>query len=56
MHYRISEAIRSTSREDGQDLAEYSLILAFILAVAVFAVTALGLAVAGSFGSIVGSF
>lgn len=56
MHNLISELIRSISREDGQDLAEYALILAFILAVAVVAVTALGLAIAGVFGGVVGSF
>jgi len=56
MQYLISELIRNTSREDGQDLAEYSLILAFILAAAVIAVTALGIAIAASFGSILGSF
>jgi Flp pilus assembly pilin Flp len=56
MHNLISALIRTTSRENGQDLAEYALILAFILAVAVVAVTALGLAIAGTFGGVVGSF
>lgn len=56
MQNLISALIRDTSREDGQDLAEYSLILAFILAAAVVAATALGLAIAGSFGNILGAF
>jgi Flp pilus assembly pilin Flp len=56
MHNLIPALIRSTYREEGQDLAEYALILAFILAVAVVAVTALGLAIAGTFGGVVGSF
>lgn len=56
MHNLISALRQNVSREEGQDLAEYALILAFILAAAVVAVTALGLAISGSFGSIVGSF
>jgi len=39
--------------ESGQALAEYALILTFIAAVCVLAATALGLAIAGSFSSIV---
>jgi len=42
--------------ESGQALAEYSLILAFIAAVCVLAVTALGIAIAGGFGSILPAF
>ncbi len=41
-------------REEGQALAEYGLILALIAVVAVAALTALGLAVAGILGSITG--
>jgi Flp pilus assembly pilin Flp len=47
---------RIGSREDGQALAEYALILAFVFAVCVIAVTALGLAIAGGFGGIMGGF
>jgi pilus assembly protein Flp/PilA len=43
-------------REGGQALAEYGLILAFIAIVCVAALTALGLAISGGFGSITGSF
>lgn len=42
--------------DSGQALAEYSLILAFIAAVCVLAVTALGIAIAGGFGSILPAF
>ena len=42
--------------DEGQALAEYALILTFILAVAVIVVGLLGLAIAGAFGSIVPSF
>ncbi len=49
----LTRAVRS---EDGQALAEYGLILAFVFAVCVIAVTALGLAISGSLGSITGAF
>ena len=42
-------------REDGQALAEYGLLLALIVVVCVLAVTALGLAISGIFGGIVGA-
>jgi Flp pilus assembly pilin Flp len=42
--------------ESGQALAEYSLLLTFIAAVCLLAVTALGLAIAGGFGSILPAF
>jgi Flp pilus assembly pilin Flp len=42
--------------ESGQALAEYSLLITFIAAVCVIAVTALGLAVATGFGGILPAF
>lgn len=42
--------------EDGQALADYALILSFIFAVCVIVVGALGLAIAGSFSSILPGF
>ena len=48
--------IKRTNREDGQALAEYALIMAFIAIVCVAALTALGIAVSGIFGSVAGSF
>lgn len=53
---RMIRFMQRTDREDGQALAEYALILAFIAIVCVVAVTALGLAISGSFGSIAGGF
>ena len=43
-------------REEGQALAEYGLLLALVVVVCVLAVTALGLAISGILGGIVGSF
>jgi len=42
-------------REDGQALAEYGLLLALIAVVCILALTALGLAIQGTLGSIAGS-
>jgi len=42
-------------REEGQALAEYGLLLALIAVVCVAALTALGLAVSGTLGSITGA-
>jgi len=42
-------------REDGQALAEYGLLLALIAVVCILALTALGLAIAGTLSSITGS-
>jgi Flp pilus assembly pilin Flp len=42
--------------ESGQALAEYSLLITFIAAVCVLALTALGLAIAGGFGAILPAF
>jgi pilus assembly protein Flp/PilA len=57
---RINEARASltsrTAREDGQALAEYGLLVALIAIVCVLAVTALGLAISGILGGIVGAF
>lgn len=48
--------IERMNREDGQALAEYALILAFIAIVCVLAVTALGLAISDAFGGITPAF
>jgi pilus assembly protein Flp/PilA len=42
-------------REDGQALAEYGLLLALIAVACLAALTALGLAISGTLGSITGS-
>jgi len=42
-------------REDGQALAEYGLLLALIAVACLAALTALGLAIAGTLGSITGA-
>jgi pilus assembly protein Flp/PilA len=56
---KINEALVSFmsrfEREDGQALAEYGLILALIAVVCLIALTALGVAVSGTLGSITGS-
>jgi len=49
---RLASCVRC---EDGQALAEYGLLLALITVVCVLAVTALGLAVSGILGGIVGA-
>ena len=43
-------------KEEGQALAEYGLILAFIAAVTVLALTALGLALAGQLGAFAAAY
>jgi len=48
--------ISRLDREDGQALAEYGLILAFIAIVCVLALTALGVAVSGVLGGVAGAF
>ncbi len=45
-----------SSAEDGQALAEYGLLLALIAVVCIAALTALGLAISGTLGSLTGSF
>ena len=56
MNGLIAALSRRISNEDGQALAEYALLLAFVFAACVIAVTALGLAIAGGFGGIMGGF
>ena len=57
MIYRLLIRIRTVSDADnGQALAEYSLILAFIALVCVIALTGIGLAVSGSLDSFAGAF
>ena len=46
-HYFVC-VLAQAKREDGQALGEYALILAFIAMAAVLALTALGLAISGS--------
>jgi pilus assembly protein Flp/PilA len=59
MFSKINEALLSIvtrfEREDGQALAEYGLLLALIAVVCILALTALGLAISGTLGSITGS-
>ena len=59
MFSKINEALLSIvsrfEREDGQALAEYGLLLALIAVACLVALTALGLAIAGTLGSITGS-
>jgi len=50
------ELIARFHEEGGQALAEYALILAFIFAVCVFSVGALGVAIAGGLDSLPGGF
>jgi Flp pilus assembly pilin Flp len=56
MKETLNALIQLASRENGQALAEYALILTFVFAACVIAVTALGLAIAGGFGGIMGAF
>ena len=58
MFFRINEAltwmVSRYQREDGQALAEYGLLLALIAVVCILALTALGLALAGTLSKITG--
>jgi Flp pilus assembly pilin Flp len=56
MNELVTATIEEPRGEEGQALAEYGLILAFIFAVCVIAVTALGLAISGGFGGVIGAF
>ena len=55
---RINEAltwlVARYEREDGQALAEYGLLLALIAVVCIVALTALGLAIAGTLSKLTG--
>ena len=56
MFSKINEALMGVvarfNREDGQALAEYGLLLALIAVVCILALTALGLAIAGTLSSL----
>jgi pilus assembly protein Flp/PilA len=56
MNEALKELIARFGREDGQALAEYGLLLALIAVVCIAALTALGLAISGTLGSITGAF
>ena len=55
MNEALTALVARFDREDGQALAEYGLLLALIAVVCIFALTALGLAISGTLGSITGS-
>ena len=59
MFSKINEAlvafVSRFEREDGQALAEYGLLLALIAVACLAALGALGLAIAGTLGSVTGS-
>jgi pilus assembly protein Flp/PilA len=59
MFSKINEAlvafVSRFEREDGQALAEYGLLLALIAVACIIALTALGVAIAATLGSITGS-
>ena len=58
MFSKMNEALLSVivrfQRQDGQALAEYGLLLALIAVVCIVALTALGLAIAGTLSTITG--
>jgi len=51
----LTALVARFDREDGQALAEYGLLLALIAVVCILALTALGLAISGTLGSITGA-
>jgi pilus assembly protein Flp/PilA len=51
----LAALVSRFDREDGQALAEYGLLLALIAVVCILALTALGLAISGTLGSITGA-
>ena len=55
MNEALTAIVARFDREDGQALAEYGLLLALIAVVCIAALTALGLAISGTLGSITGS-
>ena len=56
MNGALMALVARFDREDGQALAEYGLLLALIAVVCIAALTALGLAISGTLGSITGAF
>ena len=56
MNEALLAIVARFDREDGQALAEYGLLLALIAVVCILALTALGLAIAGTLSSITGAF
>jgi len=56
MTEKVLRVIGCINREWGQGLAEYSLILAFVVMACVLALGALGVALAGQIDSIAGAF
>ena len=56
MNEALTAIVARFDREDGQALAEYGLLLALIAVVCILALTALGLAIAGTLSSITGAF
>ena len=52
----VAGALHRLNAQQGQTLAEYSLILAFVFAACVIALGALGLALAGEIDSFAGAF
>ncbi len=56
MNEALTALVARFDREDGQALAEYGLLLALIAVVCILALTALGLAISGTLGSITGAF
>ena len=56
MNKALTALVARFDREDGQALAEYGLLLALIAVVCIAALTALGLAISGTLGSITGAF
>jgi pilus assembly protein Flp/PilA len=55
MNGALTALVARFDREDGQALAEYGLLLALIAVVCIAALGLLGLAIAGTLGSITGS-
>ncbi len=52
----LNSVISTLDRQEGQALAEYALIVAFIAAACVISLGALGLVISGAYTSIIGSF
>ncbi|MCC6381995.1 MAG: Flp family type IVb pilin [Dehalococcoidia bacterium] len=54
-NWAIRKYVELKSKEEGQGLAEYGLILALVAVVAIGALTALGGGISGTLGTITGS-